>query len=210
MKVLYMGDSITDAGRNRAAGSQVAIGQGYPLLTSAYLGMKYPGKFEFINNGISGNRIVDLYARIKADVWNHEPDVLSILIGVNDVWHEFGGRNGVETERFDKVYLMFIDDTLNVLPNIKIMILEQFVLCASATEGNYDAFREEVEKRAAVSKKIAEDKGLVFVPLQKMFDEAAKNPDASYWIADGVHPTPAGHALIAEKWIEAFEKNINK
>ncbi len=83
--------------------------------------------------------------------------------------------------------------------------------CAhSATEGNYDAFREEVEKRAAVSKKIAEDKGLVFVPLQKMFDEAAKNPDASYWIADGVHPTPAGHALIAEKWIEAFEKNINK
>ena len=80
MKVLYMGDSITDAGRNRAAGSQVAIGQGYPLLTSAYLGMKYPGKFEFINNGISGNRIVDLYARIKADVWNHEPDVLSILI----------------------------------------------------------------------------------------------------------------------------------
>ena len=143
MKVLYMGDSITDAGRNRAAGSQVAIGQGYPLLTSAYLGMKYPGKFEFINNGISGNRIVDLYARIKADVWNHEPDVLSILIGVNDVWHEFGGRNGVETERFDKVYRMFIDDTLNVLPNIKIMILEPFVLCASATTHSVKRSRRE-------------------------------------------------------------------
>jgi lysophospholipase L1-like esterase len=210
MRVLYMGDSITDAGRNRNAGSQLSIGQGYPLLTCAQLGLKYPGKFEFINNGISGNRVVDMYARIKADVWNLNPDVLSILIGVNDVWHEFGGLNGVETERFDKVYRMFIDDTLAVLPNIKIMILEPFVLSASATEGNYEEFRGEVEKRAAVSKKIAEDKGLIFIPLQDKFDKAAETVSASYWLADGVHPTPAGHALIAEEWIKAFENSVLK
>ena len=99
MKILFQGDSITDAGRSRD--NDQYIGTGYPLLVKSELGYKFPGKYEFINRGISGNRIVDLYARIKADIINIKPDVMSILIGVNDVWHEFGvNPNGVSSEKF--------------------------------------------------------------------------------------------------------------
>lgn len=209
MKILFMGDSITDVGKNATAGSCTPIGQGYALITSAYLGAKYPEKFTFVNNGISGNRIVDLYARIKADVWNHEPDVLSILIGVNDVWHEIGWRNGVGAERFERVYRMFLEDTKKALPGIRFMILEPFVLKGSATEGEWERFRGETELRAAAAKKVSEEFGAVYIPLQKMFDEAAEIAAPSYWLADGVHPTPAGHQLIANRWIDAFEKNLN-
>ena len=85
MKILFLGDSITDVGRNTTNGSLVSIGQGYPLLVDACLSVKYPGEYAFENLGVSGNRIVDVYARIKIDCWNHGPDLVSVLIGVNDV-----------------------------------------------------------------------------------------------------------------------------
>ena len=209
MKILFQGDSITDCGRNTSNGSMISIGQGYAMLVCAALGYKYPQEYEFENRGISGNRVVDVYSRIKADGWNLEPDVFSILIGVNDVWHEIGGGNGVDAARYEKVYRMMIEDTLERLPDTKFMILEPFVLKAAATEEKWDEFKREVALRAAAAKRVAEDYNLVFVPLQEKFDAATeKTNDASYWLADGVHPTPAGHGLIAEAWLEAFEKNI--
>lgn len=208
-KILFQGDSITDCGRNAHSGSMISIGQGYAMLVCSALGYKHPQEYEFENRGISGNRIVDVYSRIKTDGWNLEPDVLSILIGVNDVWHEIASWNGVDAVRYEKVYRMLIEDTLERLPNIKIMILEPFVLKASATEENWDEFKNEVALRAEAAKRIADDYKLIFVPLQEKFDLAAKKTnDTSYWLADGVHPTPAGHGLIAEAWLEAFEKNI--
>ena len=209
MKILFLGDSITDVGRNTHNGSLVSIGQGYPLLVDGCLSVKYPGEYEFENLGISGNRIVDVYARIKADCWNHAPDLISILIGVNDVWHEFGGRNGVEADRFYNVYKMLVTDTKKALPESRKMILmEPFVLKASATEGAWDLFRGETEKRAEAVRRIAEETGQIFLPLQAMFDEAAKKMPASYWLGDGVHPTPAGHQLIADAWVKTFEENF--
>ena len=95
--------------------------------TDAELGLDNPGEYEFINRGISGNRIVDVYARIKADIINLEPDVMSILIGINDVWHEVGHKNGVSAEKFFKIYSMLIEEIQEALPEIKIMILEPFV-----------------------------------------------------------------------------------
>jgi len=204
-----MGDSITDVGRNTNNGSQISIGQGYPLLVTGRLGVKYPGQFNFVNTGVSGNRVVNIYARIKADVWNYAPDVHSILIGVNDVWHELNG-NGVENDRYDAVYRMYISDTLKRFPNMKIIIMEPFVLHGSATDEHWDMFEPEVALRAATAKKIAADFGLSFLPLQKMFDDACKICPASYWLADGVHPTPAGHQLIADAWLDLFEKEIVK
>ncbi len=123
MKILFLGDSITDVGRNTNNGSLISIGQGYPLLVDACLSVKYPGEYTFENLGISGNRIVDVYARIKADCWNRKPDLVSILIGVNDVWHEFGGHNGVEADRFYNVYRMLVTDTKRALPESRKMIL---------------------------------------------------------------------------------------
>ena len=209
MKILFLGDSITDVGRNTHNGSLVSIGQGYPLLVDGFLSVKYPGEYEFENLGISGNRIVDVYARIKADCWNHVPDLISILIGVNDVWHEFGGRNGVEADRFYNVYKMLVTDTKKALPESRKMILmEPFLLKASATEGAWDLFRGETEKRAEAVRQIARETDQIFLPLQAMFDEAAEKMPPSYWLGDGVHPTPAGHQLIADAWIANFEKNF--
>ena len=209
MKILFQGDSITDAGRNTNNGSLITIGQSYPMIIDGALSVKYPGRFTFENYGISGNRSVDVYARVKKDVWNHKPDVLSILLGVNDVWHDLGEEpNGVDAERFYTVYKMLCADTLKALPGCRIMMMEPFVLKESATEADWDFFRTEVALRADAVRRIAGELDQVFVPLQSVLDEAAKVMPAGYWLGDGVHPMPAGHQLIADQWMKVFEKEI--
>lgn len=207
--ILFQGDSITDCGRKNDWGHN--MGFGYATMVGAALGAAEPYQYRFINKGVSGNRIVDLYARIKKDMINLKPDYMSILIGVNDVWHEFGEQNGVDAEKFEMVYCLLIEELKAALPELKIMILEPFALPAAATNPEdkperYAQFRGETEKRAAAAKRIAEKYGLVFVPLQKLFDEAdATAPAPGYWLWDGVHPTAAGHELIKREWLKAFE-----
>lgn len=203
-KILFQGDSITDAERSRDNDADRGIG--YPTLVSAELGYLQPDVYEFINRGISGNRSIDLLARVKSDIINQKPDIMSILIGVNDVWHEFMYQNGIDAKRYEKYYTMIIEEVTEALPDIKIMILEPFVLKGSGTEEHWDTFRNEVEKRAEASKNIAERFGLKFVPLMKKFDKASTAASSGYWLADGVHPTSAGHELIAREWIKAFKE----
>lgn len=205
MRILFQGDSITDCGRNREW--EFDLGNGYALLTSAALGLEAPGKYETINRGISGNRIVDLYARIKNDIINLKPDVMSILIGVNDVWHEFGYNNGVDSEKFFKIYCMLIEEVKAALPDIKIMILEPFTLKGTGNENYFDGFKADVLQKAKMSKAVAEKYNLTFIPLQDKFDEAAKKAPNNFWLGDGVHPTCSGHELIKNEWIKAF-KNL--
>lgn len=204
MKILFLGDSITDVGKKQGAGSLVSIGQGYAMLIAVRLGMECPQKYTFVNNGISGDRVVDLYARLKKDVWNEEPDVLSILVGINDVWHEFVEKNGVEADRFETVLRMLVRDTQKRLPGIRILLLEPFVFIGEDRDGHAEEFRHEVLLRAEAVRRVAEECGCTFVPLQKKFEEAYALAPASYWIGDGVHPTPAGHGLIAREWLAAF------
>ncbi|MBO4228880.1 MAG: SGNH/GDSL hydrolase family protein [Clostridia bacterium] len=202
--ILFQGDSITDADRRNG------LGTGYPLLTSARLGMDYPGEFTFHNRGISGNRIVDVYARIKEDIINLKPDYMSLLIGVNDVWHEFWG-NGVDAPKFEKIYCMMMEEILAALPNVKIMLLEPFCLRGSNTDNQEEhpdkwrIFSSEVKKRAEVVKRVAESYGLPFIPLQALFEEAAARSENAVWLFDGVHPTPAGHELITREWLKTFD-----
>ena len=203
-KILFQGDSITDAGRSRDNDSW--RGNGYPTLVAARLGYDFPNEYEFLNRGISGNRIVDLYARLKSDVLNLKPDIMSILIGVNDVWHEFSVGNGVSCSKFEKIYDMLISEILEELPDIRIIIFEPYVLKGTATEENWETFKSEVELRAKAAKRIAEKYDLLFVPTQKLFDDAVKSAPADYWTADGVHPTAMGHEVIARAWIEEFKK----
>jgi len=209
--ILFQGDSITDCGRNYE--DTTSTGVGYVHMVKGQLGCEHPGEYEFINRGISGNRIIDVYARIKKDIINLKPDYMSILIGVNDVWHELGDRHdGVDIEKFEKIYEMLIAEILEALPDIKIMILEPFVLEASATTATeseperWDYFRTEVPLRAAAAKCIAEKYGLPFVALQDKFDDASKLAQASYWLRDGVHPTPMGHWIIKNEWMKAFQE----
>lgn len=209
MKVLFYGDSITDAGRNfDVLYGEESYGRGYVKYAAESLLASGYAEEQIVNKGISGNRIVDLYARIKADCWNHNPDLISILIGVNDVWHEIGAQNGVELDRFEKVYRMLIEDTKKKLPNVKILICEPFFLKGTATEEKLEEFAA-VYEYAAVAKKLAKEYGLYFLPLQDKLSKAAQENEEAL-LTDGVHPAPAGAKLIAEEWLKIFREQIEK
>ena len=209
-RILFQGDSITDCGRSRD--DFYGMGDGYPHLIKASLGMECPGEYEFINRGISGNRISDVYARIKCDGINLKPDVFSLLIGVNDVWHEWEAQNGVDTPAFERLYDLLLDTLQEALPETKILLMAPFLTDGSATrdiperEGKWHFFSTEVAARAAAVERVANKHGVAFLPLQPLFDAAARRYGAQAVTLDGVHPTALGHRLIADAWLEAYEK----
>ena len=209
-RIVFWGDSITDCGRNR--NDLYNLGEGYANLIRADLGYRCPGEYEFMNHGISGNRIVDLYARIKAGFLNWAPDYASILIGVNDTWHEIAYKNGIATAKFEKLYEMMLDEILEALPDIKLMLIAPFVLEGYNTcnteeiPDRLERFRVDVAEKAEVTKKMAEKYNLPLIELQPAFDAALERAPAEYWAYDGVHPTVCGHEIIKRLWLETFEK----
>lgn len=212
MKIVFFGDSITDAGRNREWQDETdgvnGFGMGYVNDVVKELYFRDADKYTAINSGIGGNRVVDLYARIKKDCWNYQPDVISILVGVNDLWHEICFNNGVETDRFEKVYRMMIEDTLKVLPNVKIIIMEPFILKGSSTTDKYDRLIDTF-KYAEISKKIAEEFNLPFVPLQKQLDKYAAKYGERKVLVDGIHPAMLGAKIVANEWLKIFDKKVD-
>ena len=204
--VLFQGDSITDAKRDREAveGNTSSTGTGYVALVAGKLLAKNIGKeFNCINRGISGNRVVDLYARWKVDALNLKPDLLSILVGVNDTWHEFAWQNGVEPDRYEKVYRMLLEWTKAELPEVKLVLCEPFCLLSELVTTEW---LEEVRQRGAIVKKLAEEFGATFVPLQQLLeDAAAKAGDNLKILRDGVHPTLLGAQIIADQWLKIVD-----
>jgi len=209
-RIVFWGDSITDCGRNR--NDLYNLGEGYANLIRADLGYRCPGEYEFMNHGIGGNRIVDLYARIKAGFLNWTPDYASIYVGVNDAWHEIAYKNGIATAKFEKLYEMMLDEILEALPDIKLMLIAPFVLEGYNTcnteeiPDRLERFRVDVAEKAAVTKKMAEKYNLPLIELQPAFDAALERAPAEYWAYDGVHPTVCGHEIIKRLWLETFEK----
>ena len=210
MKILFLGDSITDMSRNRDTEYFYnSYGFAYPLFVEAELATKFPGQYQVLNKGISGNRVVDLYARVKIDCWNHTPDRISIFIGVNDVWHGLfeGIGNGVDIERYEKVYRMLIDDTRKVLPNARFILVTPFFLEGSATSERMDEFVN-IYKYADVVRKIANDYDFPVVDLQEKFASLADKNGTSHYLYDGVHPTIAASKIIADEWLEVFNQRL--
>ena len=201
--ILFQGDSITDAGRNRnskGANDSGGFGRGYPYLISAYLLAVQPElNLQCFNRGISGNKVPDLDKRWDEDCINLKPNVLSILIGVNDIWHKLNGRYDGTVETYEKGFAALLERTKKALPETKIVICEPFVLRCGAVN---DKWFPEFDQRKAAAKKVAKDAGTIWVPFQEMFDEAVKTTQPQYWGGDGVHPSMAGHALMAKTWIE--------
>ena len=199
--LLFQGDSITDCGRT-AFGDGNNMGMGYPSFIAAQLLGDHPEKnWNIINRGISGDRIVDLYARWKKDTLNLKPDILSILIGVNDTLHE-RNQNGVDVPRYDKFYRMLMDWTLEILPDIKIILMEPFAYPFGYVE---EFWIPEINARQEVVRKIAEEYHTAFTPLQDIFNDALNRAPREYWIGDGVHPSSAGHRLIQKAWLETAD-----
>ena len=202
-RVLFQGDSITDAGRLRdadAANDHGGLGRGYAQIAAGTLLAERPADaLQIFNRGVSGDRIIDLHARWKVDALKLKPTVLSILVGINDLLHEHFSGNGVELPRFEKLYRELLSWTREVLPEVGLVMGEPFALPCGAMD---PAWMEQLKPRQAVVRTLADEFGAVFVPYQTLFDQAATEAPMTYWLGDGFHPTSAGHARMAQLWLE--------
>ena len=203
--VLFQGDSITDAGRDKAlvtpANSQRAFGSGYAWLAACGLLVARPGeKLAFFNRGISGNKVFQLAERWDVDCLSLRPDVLSILIGVNDIWHARGGDYDGTVETYERDYDALLKRTRKALPEVKLVICEPFLLRCGAVD---DTWFPEFDTYRAAARQVADTYGATWVPFQSMFDEASEFAPPEFWAGDGVHPTSAGAALMAQAWMRA-------
>ena len=203
--IVFQGDSITDATYPRQYPTE--LGNGYVTITAGRITCDHPGKYCCYNRGVSGNRSVDMYARIKKDVLNLKPDILTVLIGVNDVWHELNG-NGVSATKYEMILRLFLKEVLEELPECKIFLMEPFVLPGSATQEHLEYFTTEVALRAAACKRVAEEFCLPFIPLQEKISALAAVTDNAYVLHDGVHPTSAGHYLISQALYDALRPSL--
>jgi lysophospholipase L1-like esterase len=203
--ILFQGDSITDAGRKRedenSPNKLSMLGTGYPLFIAASILANYADKEPTIyNRGISGNKVFQLAERWNKDCIDLKPNLLSILIGVNDFWHTKKGDYKGTISTYETDYRDLLVRTQKDLPNIKIVICEPFIIHGgtaidSTWEADFAPYRE-------VAKAIAQDFNHIFVPFQSVFNEALKKAPAAYWGSDGVHPSLAGAQLMAQEWIE--------
>lgn len=206
--ILFQGDSITDGNRLKTNEWDLnhQMGHGYQFIINAKLGYEYPEKdYKFINRGISGNRIADLYGRWEEDTLRYNPDILSILIGVNDVHFYLENGSGSLADRYEKIYQLLIDEVKDNKADTKIVVCEPFVLPSKDGEDRYKKMMEHLIPIQQKAKIIAERNDAIFVPLQKKFEDAALKNGNEYWIWDGVHPTVCGHQLIAEEWLRCCE-----
>jgi lysophospholipase L1-like esterase len=187
-RVLFQGDSITDGNRGRSADPNHILGHGYVFIIAAKYGAAFPDlKLDFINRGVSGNTVLDLEKRWQKDTLDLKPDVLSILIGVND-----SGR-GIPLAQYEEVYDKLITKAKTANPTIKLVLCAPFVKPTGTVN-------EDIRKRQEIVAKLAQKHGAALVQFQPVFDEAAKRAPADYWIWDGVHPTYRGHQLMADEW----------
>ena len=201
IKILFQGDSITDAGRDKR--NYHHMGNGYPKYATELMQAAHPDlRFEFVNLGISGNRTGQLFDRLYADAIALEPDIISILIGINDVWHRYGGNRVATTDAQIELNYRTILTQLREKTNAKILILSPYLLdCEDKT-----AMREDLKSVLPIIRKLADEFADVYVPLDALFEEALKTqPEPKYYSADGVHPNANGAAFIGARYAEAIE-----
>jgi len=203
--ILFQGDSITDAGRSREkageANHQAALGSGYAWLAAAAWLVERPHDgFKIYNRGISGNKVFQLAERWQSDCLDLRPNLLSILIGVNDLWHTLDGNYQGTVEIYERDYRALLQRTRKALPKVKLVICEPFVLrCGAVNEKWFPQF----DDYRAAAKRVAEGFGATFIPFQTMFEEAIKYALPAHWASDGVHPTAPGASLMAYNWLRA-------
>ena len=205
MKILFQGDSITDAGRDKR--NYHDLGAGYPKYAAENIRAAHPDvDFEFINFGISGNRTSQLFDRLYDDAIVFQPDIISILIGVNDIWHRHSHKILTTDAQLALNYRCILE-RLKRETNAKIVMLAPFVLDA----GDKDYLREDLKTVAPIVRELAEEFADVYIPLDKYFAEALpKQPEPLYYSADGVHPNDNGRLFIGKLYAEAVEPIINQ
>jgi lysophospholipase L1-like esterase len=204
--ILFQGDSITDAGRDRSkqlANHGRSFGTGYTHILASWLLEKLAGEdLKIYNRGISGNKVYQLAERWEADCLDLKPDVLSILIGVNDYWHKRNGNYDGTPEVYERDYRNLLIRTKETLPDVKLVICQPFIL--THTSAVDESWVEPFNAYQRIAARMAEEFGAVWVPFQEAFDRALDLAPETYWAGDGVHPSMAGAQLMAEAWLKAL------
>jgi len=201
MTVLFIGDSITDCGRREDPNE---MGNGYAMRIVSNFTARYPRlNVKFINRGIGGDTV-----RMLADRWNEDclaikPDIISILIGINDTWRRYEGvMEHTTTESFKSTYHDILTQ-VKEKTNAQLVILEPFLLHYPEDRAK---FREDLDPKIQAVRELAREFGAIYIPLDGMFAAAATQKPNEEWADDGVHPTQAGHALIADAWLDTIQK----
>jgi len=205
--ILFQGDSITDAGRDKnvkTPNTSPMMGSGYAILAAGELLFKHAEKdLTIYNKGISGNKVHQLAERWDADCIELKPNVLSVLIGVNDFWHTKTGGYQATVKTYEDDYRTLLKRTVAALPGVKLIIGEPFAV--KGIRAVDDSWYPEFDKYRETAKKLADEFNAVFIPYQKIFDEAQKRAPGVYWTHDGVHASLAGACLMANAWLEAVK-----
>ncbi len=200
MKILFQGDSITDAGRDR--NDPTNLGNGYPKYAAALIRARHPDvDFTFWDLGISGNRAENLRDRWQDDCIAYDPDLVSILIGVNDTWHRAAEGNWMPHDYFEECYRYCLEE-IKTKTHAKILILEQFIVPTGALANG----RADLDAKIQVTRKLAREYADAFIPLDGLIAQASIGVNPALWAADGVHPTAAGAQLIADYYADAVDK----
>jgi lysophospholipase L1-like esterase len=194
-RILFQGDSITDGNRGRSADPNHILGHGYAFIIAAKFGSAMAASdLTFINRGISGNTVLDLEKRWQKDTLDLKPDILSILIGVNDK------GKGVPMDQYEQVYDKLLTDTRAANPGIKLVLCQPFVVNHLAKTPPSGSPNADIVQRQQIVAKLAKKHGAALVPFQKALDDACKRAPAIHWIWDDVHPTYSGHQVLADEW----------
>lgn len=203
--VLFQGDSITDWGRDHKKdepNTTSALGSGYALITASKLLLDHADKgLKIFNKGISGNKVYQLAERWDTDCLALKPNVLSIHIGVNDFWHTLTGGYTGTIDTYIADYKKLLTRTKQALPDVKLVICEPFA--SKGVRAVDDKWYPTFPQFGKAARDIANEFGAIFVPYQAAFDKAEASAPATYWSLDGVHPSVAGEALMAQTWIKA-------
>ena len=204
--ILFQGDSITDGGRdkkNQIANQQKALGAGYAWMAASHLLIKNPQlNLTIHNRGISGNKVHQLANRWDKDCLDLKPDILSIMIGVNDIWHGLNGKYEGTVKTYEDDFLSLMERTRKALPKTQFVICEPFVLrCGAVNEKWFPEF----DRYRAAARKVADQNNATFVPFQSMFDEAVQYAPPKHWAGDGVHPSSHGASLMAHFWTQSVQ-----
>jgi len=207
IKILFQGDSITDAGRDKR--NYYNMGNGYPKYASALIAEQYPDiEFEFINLGISGNRTSQLFDRLYTDGIAFQPDIISILIGINDIWHRHGAGKIATTDAQLELNYRSILERIRRETNAKILILSPYLLKREAPDA--EAFAEDLKTVLPIIRKLADEYADVFVPLDEHFKVAEPLSEPYFYSNDGVHPNPNGAEFIGKIYAEAIKPLIEE
>ena len=188
-RILFQGDSITDGNRGRSLDPNHILGHGYAFIIAARHGAAFPErKLDFYNRGVSGNTVLNLDKRWEKDTLALKPDLLSVMIGVNDNSH------GVPLEAYETTYDKILSEARAQNPKLKLVLMEPFVRHPGKP------VPEGIVARQAIVANLALKHGAALVRLQKLFDDAAAKTADDYWVWDSVHPTYRGHQLMADEW----------